>query len=214
MEGYFRALQDDLHFESFLEAQASVVESAGGIVFAKNSVGYPVAVEFVVGTGRLCFVPSPQNVPGERVGAAIARIVETHFGGPAEIEMPAWVGDVTVPGAGSNSFPHNLLSDPHPLNPAVSIFYKNSGGRGPVRCLERPNVQTCRRSNALLIHPLSFLHFTDTPTQRPSYNSFGINSLRTLFIATEGVPLAATISRKSGLGGRRRRIDRRAGAFL
>src|SRR5882762_27949 len=112
----------------------------------------------------------------------------------------------------SNSFPHNLLSDPHSLNPAVSIFYKNGGGRGPVRCLE----QTCRRSNALLIHPLSFLHFTDTPTQRPSYNSFGINSLRTVFIATEGVPLPATISRKSGLGRSRRRngSDRRAGAFL
>jgi len=30
-----------------------------------------------------------------------------------------------------NSFPHNPLSDPHPLNPVVSILYKNSGGRGP-----------------------------------------------------------------------------------
>jgi hypothetical protein len=30
----------------------------------------------------------------------------------------------------SNSFPHNLLSDPHPLNPAVSIFYKKGGGGG------------------------------------------------------------------------------------
>src|SRR6266478_2268551 len=29
-----------------------------------------------------------------------------------------------------NSFPHNLLSDPHPLTPMVSIFYKNIGGRG------------------------------------------------------------------------------------
>jgi len=29
-----------------------------------------------------------------------------------------------------NSFPHNLLADPHPLNPVVSIFYKNSGGGG------------------------------------------------------------------------------------
>jgi len=29
-----------------------------------------------------------------------------------------------------NSFPHNLLSDPHPLNPVVSIFYKNIWGRG------------------------------------------------------------------------------------
>jgi hypothetical protein len=30
----------------------------------------------------------------------------------------------------SNSFPHNLLSDPHSLNPVVSIFYKNMRGRG------------------------------------------------------------------------------------
>ena len=30
----------------------------------------------------------------------------------------------------SNSFPHNSLSDPHPLNPVTSIFYKNSGGSG------------------------------------------------------------------------------------
>ncbi len=29
-----------------------------------------------------------------------------------------------------NSFPHNLLSDPHPLNPVASIFYKNIRGRG------------------------------------------------------------------------------------
>src|SRR5258708_22646729 len=30
----------------------------------------------------------------------------------------------------SNSFPHNSLSDSHPLNPVASIFYKNSGGSG------------------------------------------------------------------------------------
>ncbi len=29
-----------------------------------------------------------------------------------------------------NSFRHNLLSDPHPLTPIVSIFYENIGGRG------------------------------------------------------------------------------------
>src|SRR5258708_4480386 len=29
----------------------------------------------------------------------------------------------------SNSFSHNLLSDPHPLNPVVPIFYKNGGRR-------------------------------------------------------------------------------------
>jgi hypothetical protein len=34
------------------------------------------------------------------------------------------------PSLPSNSFPHYLLSDPHPLNPVVSILYKNSGGRG------------------------------------------------------------------------------------
>src|SRR5712671_3679627 len=28
----------------------------------------------------------------------------------------------------TNSFPHNLLSDPHPINPVPSISYKNSGG--------------------------------------------------------------------------------------
>ena len=102
----------------------------------------------------------------------------------------------------SNSFPHNLLSDPHSLNPAVSIFYKNGGGRGPVRCFERSNVQTCRCSSALLIHPLSFLHLTDSSTQRPLHNSFGIRSLRTLFVATEGVPPCALPTRPNqGLAG-------------
>ena len=31
------------------------------------------------------------------------------------------------PSALSNSFPHNSLSDPHPLNPALSILYKIMG---------------------------------------------------------------------------------------
>src|SRR6202140_1567457 len=30
----------------------------------------------------------------------------------------------------ANSFPLTLLADPRPLNPVVSIFYKNTGGRG------------------------------------------------------------------------------------
>jgi hypothetical protein len=34
------------------------------------------------------------------------------------------------PSLASNSFPHNSLSDPHPLNPVVSILYKKQGGRG------------------------------------------------------------------------------------
>ena len=34
----------------------------------------------------------------------------------------------------SNSFPHNLLSDPHPLNPVVSMFYENGGGSPVLLC--------------------------------------------------------------------------------
>jgi hypothetical protein len=37
------------------------------------------------------------------------------------------------------------------------------------------------------IHPLCFLHVVHSFAQRDSYISFGINSLRTLSYATEGV---------------------------
>src|SRR5260370_26813137 len=40
-----------------------------------------------------------------------------------------------------------------------------------------------------LIYLVYFHLLTDTPTQRPLINPFAINSLRTLFIATGGVPL-------------------------
>src|SRR6266404_2856613 len=52
------------------------------------------------------------------------------------------------PPLSSNSFPHNPFSHHHPLNPPHTIFYKNCGGRGPVRCFERSDVQTLRRSDA------------------------------------------------------------------
>src|SRR5579864_378956 len=99
MTGYFRVLQSNLHFEGFLEAP---VAGTGGTVFAVNSVGYPVAIEFAIGGGRLCIVPNARDVPSDRVGAAIVRVVETHFGGPAEIDVPAWATDVSVPGADAN----------------------------------------------------------------------------------------------------------------
>ena len=35
----------------------------------------------------------------------------------------------------SNCFPHNLLSDPHALNPVLSIFYENLGGQGAASSL-------------------------------------------------------------------------------
>ncbi len=36
----------------------------------------------------------------------------------------------------SNSFSHNLLFDPHPLNPVVPIFYKNGGEQGGSQVLQ------------------------------------------------------------------------------
>jgi hypothetical protein len=47
------------------------------------------------------------------------------------------------PSALSNSFPHNSLSDPHPLNPVVSILYKNSGGGAPAFLSSRAKRGIC-----------------------------------------------------------------------
>lgn len=69
---------------------------------AVNSAGWPVAVEFVSETGRVCFVPVPEDVPDGQLGAAVARMVEEHFGGPIEVEVPTWLGGVSVPGADAN----------------------------------------------------------------------------------------------------------------
>ena len=64
----------------------------------------------------------------------------------------------------TNSFSHNLLSDPHPLNPVVSIFYKKGGGEGaPVRRFQRSHVQAFGRSDAHVPRPLE-----STLTQRPT----------------------------------------------
>jgi hypothetical protein len=42
------------------------------------------------------------NVPADRIGAAVKGVVEAHFGGPTEIEVPAWATHVPVPGADAN----------------------------------------------------------------------------------------------------------------
>jgi len=99
---YFRVLGPNLRFDAFLDATEPELGQSGGTLVAVDSVGYPVSVEFMVEGGRLCFVPPPFNVPGERVGAAVMRVVEAHFGGPGEIELPAWAKDISVPGADSN----------------------------------------------------------------------------------------------------------------
>lgn len=99
LTGYFRVLQQNLRFAAYLETGQANVSQADGRVFAVNSVGYPIAFEFNVGAGRLCFVPVPHGVPGDRVGSAIIRVIETHYGGPTEVDIPSWASEVAVPGA-------------------------------------------------------------------------------------------------------------------
>ncbi len=99
--GYFRVLQENLRFSACFTTGEDNITGADGAVFAVDSVGYPIAVEFQAG-GRLCYVPAPHGVPSDRVGSAIVRVVEAHFGGPTEIESPAWSAEVIVPGATSH----------------------------------------------------------------------------------------------------------------
>jgi hypothetical protein len=81
VSGYLRVLQQHLHFEAYLETDDASVVQSGGTVFAVNSLGSPVALEFSVGGGRLCFVPVAEGITGERLGAAFAQVVDAHFGG-------------------------------------------------------------------------------------------------------------------------------------
>jgi hypothetical protein len=54
---YSSVLHGALRSEAFLDTTTAEVEALGGKVCAKNSAEYPVCVEFVVGPGRLCFLP-------------------------------------------------------------------------------------------------------------------------------------------------------------
>src|SRR6266852_526433 len=78
---------------------------------------------------------------------------------------------------------HALMRSPF-CNPFAFKFMHVMGGTPP----RRSDVQTFKRFGVFPIYPLSFQFFLDTPTQRPLINPFAINSLRPLFIATEGVP--------------------------
>jgi len=78
----------------------------------------------------------------------------------------------------SNSFPHNPLSNPHLLNPVVSILYRNMRG-GVAGSFFEPSIWISS------IHPLFSSYISHNvlgpPTTR---SSCGINSLRTLSTAT------------------------------
>ncbi len=82
----------------------------------------------------------------------------------------------------------NLFAHPHPLNPVVSILYKNIGGRGPL-LRQTPNFPL----STSFIHPLYFLHLTHSFPQRALHNPFGINPLRILFVATGVYPPLGTL---------------------
>jgi len=100
--GYYQVLRGALRFTAYLEAEIAGIETEGGTVFALDSVAHVVGVEFRVGAGSVCFVPVPEGVTGDRVGSAITRVVEAHYGGPREIEAPAWSSEIAVPGANAH----------------------------------------------------------------------------------------------------------------
>lgn len=100
--GYLRVLTGAMRFAGYLETASANLEAVGGTVFAIDSVGHPIAVEFAVGGGRICFLPVADGTPGDRVGSAIARLVGAHYGGPTEIEAPEWSLTIEVPGAAAN----------------------------------------------------------------------------------------------------------------
>src|ERR1700694_562616 len=81
------------------------------------------------------------------------------------------------------------------LSPLDAILTKNRGVTSfkpniflSPSASRRSDLQNSGCSSVSQNHPLYFLYLTDPPTQRTLLNSFGINPLCTLFIATEGVP--------------------------
>ena len=101
--GYLSTLRGQLRSDAFLQADEARLQQYAGKLMAANSAGWPVAVEFESGAGRLCFVPLPQNVPEGQLGSVLARMVEEHYGGPVEVVTPGWVEVVRVPGADANT---------------------------------------------------------------------------------------------------------------
>jgi hypothetical protein len=97
--GYFQVLKGSLHFTAHFDLTEAQITQNGGTIFAVDSVGHPIAVEFSVGEGRICFVPPPNNIPADRMGAAVVKVITAHFNKTAQIDAPAWAGEITVPGA-------------------------------------------------------------------------------------------------------------------
>lgn len=96
---YFQILNPVLHFTAHLNLSEEQITASGGTLFAVNSVGHPIAVEFSVGEGRVCLLPPANNVPTDRIGAALVKIITTHFRKTLQVDAPVWAGDILVPGA-------------------------------------------------------------------------------------------------------------------
>jgi len=96
---YFQILNGKLLFTAHLDLSENRITASEGSIFAVDSVGYPIAVEFLVGEGRVCFLPPPNNVTVDQFGAALAKIITTHFRKASQVDAPAWAGGIAVPGA-------------------------------------------------------------------------------------------------------------------
>jgi len=99
MGGYLQVLKGKIQFTAHLEASESQLRGLGGTIFAVDSVGDPIAVEFVVGEGRFCLLPPPTNIPADRLGAAMVKVIRDHFNKSAQMDAPSWANEITVPGA-------------------------------------------------------------------------------------------------------------------
>jgi hypothetical protein len=88
-------------------------------------------------------------------------------------------------GSRANSFSHNPLSDSHPLNPVVSIFYKNGGGEG---IPQSSNVSTLEPLDAYALS-----HLESTLTQPPT-------TVDSKPLTTTLSPLSATLTKNMGGG--------------
>ncbi|HTD24936.1 MAG TPA: hypothetical protein VK738_19955 [Terriglobales bacterium] len=97
---YLQILKENLRFTAFLETTESEIARHSGTIFAVNSVGHPIALEFPIEEGLLSLIPPAHNVPEDRVGAAIARLVYRHFNDQQkEVESPLWTSEILVPGS-------------------------------------------------------------------------------------------------------------------
>jgi hypothetical protein len=99
LTAYFQVLKGTLSFEAFLQCSEAQLNHYAGTIFAVDSVEHPVAVEFEIGEGRICFAPLPKEIEPARLGAAIVKVIKAHFDRTTEIDAPDWTSQVTVPQA-------------------------------------------------------------------------------------------------------------------